>query len=259
MKRRSGENQWRRTFQEGGLEGPGGWEQGPVQTQGLQDSCSAGCGRKKGWGATLRERGAQVSAFHAELESTMKAEQTATEGSEAGTRWDKGFASVPFLGLSIAPRALPHLSDREGSIPTMRENQAAAPSLLMRDSCSCLWLHALCCQVENTNVVTLPLWILLAGRNCSFEIQFLLFQLNTLHLHLEWIMVLLPKGRKTGNPGGYLFCSLPTLHVQENTKEAQETKWYVHTLANTKKMQAPAKIDLLFWTRAKRILPSEKF
>lgn len=44
-----------------------------------------------------------------------------------------------------------------------------------------------------------PLRFLLAGWNCSFETQFLLFLLNTLHLHLEQIMAL-PMGRKKWNP-----------------------------------------------------------
>lgn len=51
----------------------------------------------------------------------------------------------------------------------------------------------------------------------------------------------LPMGRKDRNPTGYLFCSLPALHVQKTNKEAK-TKWYVHMLAKTRNVVVSAQI-----------------
>ena len=179
------------------------------------------------WGTQQREGMRETGSKHwlstQSLESALKAEQPATGGFEAGTRWDKGFGFFfHFCVYKLHPESCPisqmGKAARHKCIPTGRENQPTACSLLMK-----LPITPWCFQVENTNVVTFPLWILLAAWNCSFEIQFLLFLLNTLHLHLEQIMAL-PMGRKAGNRVGYLFCSLTTLHLQENNKEAQETK-----------------------------------
>lgn len=119
-------------------------------------------------------------------------------------------------------------------------NQLAAHSPLMMQYQQPLF-HTSFRQVENTNVVSVLFWVLPAGWNCSFEIQFLLCLLNILPLHLEQITAL-PRGRKEGNSAGYLVGSLSTPHVQKHYKEAQGAKWYVHVLANTKNIQASAKI-----------------
>lgn len=52
----------------------------------------------------------------------------------------------------------------------------------------------------------------------------------------------LPMEERERNAIGYLFCSLPTLHMQKGNKKAQEIKWYVHMLANTINVWVSAKI-----------------
>ena len=71
------------------------------------------------------------------LESVLKAEQPATGGLEAGTRWDKGFAfSYLFWVYKLHPESCPisqmGKAARHNCMPTGRENQQAACSLLMK-------------------------------------------------------------------------------------------------------------------------------
>jgi len=49
-------------------------------------------------------------------------------------------------------------------------------------------------------------------------------------------------GRKDRNSTGYLFCSLLALHVQKTKKEAQDTEWYIHTLAKTRNVLVSGRI-----------------
>lgn len=134
-KRRSGESKCRKTLQER-LARPGGWAQDPMQAR-HSERLQWGTQQREWMRVTLRETGSKYWLSMLSLESVLKAEQPATGGFEAGTRWDQGFAFFHlFCVYKLHPESCPNSqmekAARHKRMPTGRENQQAACSSLMK-------------------------------------------------------------------------------------------------------------------------------